>query len=272
MIMGRAMPSQPGGQIVFNEEVAEQLDARYRTRDIVRRRELVYRALAAQPGDQVLDAGCGSGFFVSELAEQVGATGTVIGVDRSPAMLAVAARRSSGQPNVILHEAEVTALPVPDASVDRALSVQVMEYVPDTVAALAELYRVLRPGGLLLVWDIDWSTLSWHSSDGTRTGRVLQAWDEHLAHPCLPRTLAAGLRATGFNQVELTGHTFATTQLDPESFAATVMHVMVPFVAGRCGLTGSEVAAWAADQRELDKRGEFFFACIQFCCTARRPR
>src|SRR5262249_4551397 len=159
---------------------------------------------------------------------------------------------------------EVTALPVPAATVDRALSVQVIEYVPDTMAALAELYRVVRPGGVVLVWDIDWSTLSWHSLDSARMARVLEAWDEHLSQPCLPRTLAAQLSATGFDQVEMAGHTFATTRLDPESFAATVLHFIAEFVAGRCGLTDDDVAAWVAEQRELDERGEFFFACIQF--------
>jgi ubiquinone/menaquinone biosynthesis C-methylase UbiE len=263
--------SQTDGQLVFDEETAKRLDARYRTRDIVRRRELVYQALGAQPGDRILDAGCGPGFFVAELAEHVSASGSVVGVDRSPQMIAATARRCTGYRNVALHEAEVTALPVPTASVDRALSVQVMEYVPDTMAALAELYRVVRPGGRVVVRDIDWSTLSWHSADSTRMTRVLQAWDEHLAHPCLPRTLAAQLSAAGFDQVEMADHSFATTRLDPESFAATVLHFIAEFVAGRCGLTGDDVTAWVAEQCELDKRGEFFFASIQFCFTGTHP-
>lgn len=263
--------TQPEGQLNFNEEVAADLDARYRTRDIVRRRELVYQSLGAQPGDRILDAGCGPGFFAAELAELVSTAGSVVGVDRSPQMLAVASRRCSGYRNIALHEAEVTSLPVPAASFDRALSVQVMEYIPDTMGALAELYRAVRPGGLVLIWDIDWSTVSWHSSDSARMTRVLQAWDEHLAHPLLPRTLATQLRAVGFDQVEMAGHSFATTQLDPESFAATVIQFIARFVAGRCGLTSDDVAAWLADQHQLDERGEFFFACIQCCFTARRP-
>ncbi|MGH3692623.1 MAG: methyltransferase domain-containing protein [Pseudonocardiaceae bacterium] len=262
---------QPVGQLIFDEEIAEQLDARYRTRDIVRRRDLVYQALGVQPGDRILDAGCGPGFFVAELAELVSTAGSVVGVDRSPQMLALATRRCSGYRNVILHEAEVTSLPVLDASVDRALSVQVMEYIPDTMAALAELYRAVRPGGLVLIWDIDWSTVSWHSSDGARMAQVLQAWDEHLAHPALPRTLAGQLRAVGFDQVEMAAHSFASTQRDPENFAALVIQFIAQFVVGRCGLTNDDVAAWLADQHQLDERGEFFFSCIQCCFTARRP-
>jgi arsenite methyltransferase len=259
------------GQLSFDEDIAEQLDARYRTRDIVRRRELVHHALGAKPGEAILDVGCGPGFFVAELLEHVGTAGSVVGVDRSPQMLAVAARRCAGYHNITLHEADATSLPVERAGFDRALSVQVLEYVPDVVAALAELYRAVRPGGRVLVWDIDWRTVSWHSRNPARMARVLQAWDEHLVHPSLPRTLAAQLRSVGFDDVHMAGHTFATTRLDPDSFAATACQLVTHFVAGRCGLTEADVAAWMAEQRHLDERGEFFFACIQFCFTAQRP-
>lgn len=261
----------PEGQLIFDEDLAEQFEARYRTRDIVRRRELVYQALDAQPGEAILDLGCGPGFFLAELLGQVGATGSLVGVDRSPQMLAAAARRCASSRNITLHEANATSLPLARAEVDRALSVQVLEYIPDVVAALAELYRVVRPGGRVLIWDIDWSTLSGHSGDPTRMARVLQAWDEHLVHPCLPRTLAAALRSVGFDDVHPVGHPFVTTRLDPDSFAATVCQFITHFVAGRRGLTEADVAAWMAEQRQLDERGEFFFACIQFCFTARRP-
>jgi hypothetical protein len=60
------------------------------------------------------------------------------------------------------------------------------------------------------------------------------------------------------------------TRLDPDSYAATVFQFMAQFVVGRCGLIEDDVAAWVAEQRQLDEQGEFFFACIQFCFTARR--
>ena len=184
-------------QLVFDDDLANQLETLYRTRDVLRRRRLVREALGAAPGERVLDVGCGPGFYVAELLSQVGATGSVVGVDASPQTLALARRRTQGQDNVVLHQADVTALPVTDASFDRALSVQVLEYVADPAAALAELHRALRPGGRLVVWDVDWSTVSWHSADPDRMRRVLAVWDGHLVDPCLPRTLAARLRSAG---------------------------------------------------------------------------
>ena len=106
-------------------------------------------------------------------------------------MLALAAKRCEGRSNCGFHEGDATALPVGDGDFDRVLSVQVLEYVADIPAALAELRRVLRPGGRLLLWDVDWATVSWHSADPGRMDRILRAWDEHLTHPALPRALSA---------------------------------------------------------------------------------
>src|SRR4051794_3408632 len=106
----------------------------YHRRDVRRRRRLVQEALGVQRGERVLDVGCGSGFYVSELLDQVGPQGAVTGVDGAAAMLALAARRTEGHPNVELHEGDATKLPVPEGVYDAALSVQVLEYVPDTAA------------------------------------------------------------------------------------------------------------------------------------------
>src|SRR6188472_1646682 len=115
-------------QLEFNEQLAQQMEIVYRSADVRRRRRLVYDLLGAQPGDRILDAGFGPGFYVSELLAQVGPDGSVVGVDGSADMLAVAAHRVEGRPNVELHQSDVTSLPVPDGAFDRALSVQVLEY------------------------------------------------------------------------------------------------------------------------------------------------
>ena len=168
-----------------------------------------------------------------------------------------------------LHLADATALPVPDAGFDAALSVQVLEYVADPDAALAELHRVLRPGGRLVVWDVDWATVSLHSSDAARTERVLRAFDRHLAHPSLPQTLTARLRSAGFEGIGVQGHAFVTNEFLPDAYGGSLVPLIEQYVAKQEG-TGDEATAWLADQRELGDRGEFFFACIQFCFTATR--
>jgi arsenite methyltransferase len=255
-------------QLVFDEKIVEQLEVLYRSRDILRRRKLVYEALGAQQGESVLDVGCGPGFYSRELLDQVGEEGSVTGVDVSPQMLAVAKRRCEGFGNARFEEGDATRLPVENGGFDRALSVQVLEYVADVPAALAEMHRALRPGGRLVVWDVDWATVSWHSEDPERMERVLKAWDAHLAHASLPRTLAASLRAAGFEDVRMDGHTFATTELSQETYGGATLPVIERYVRQQ----GSPDAdAWAAEQRALGERGAFYFACIQFCFSGARP-
>jgi SAM-dependent methyltransferase len=149
-------------------------------------------------------------------------------------MLAVAAQRAEGHRNVTFHQADATSLPVPDASFERALCVQVLEYVHDVPVALSQMHQALRPGGRALVWDVDWATVSWHAIDRQLAGRVLAAWDKHLTHPSLPRTLAAQLRNAGFADVRMDAHAFATAELTPRCLRR-LAGALARAVCGRAG-------------------------------------
>jgi arsenite methyltransferase len=257
--------------VSFDAATAKALERNYHRRDMVRRRGHVRAALSVVVGERILDVGCGPGFYVRELLDEVGPNGSLVAVDASPDMLELARRRCEGFDNVEFHEGNAVALPVDDEHFDAALCVQVMEYVPDPSMALAEMFRVLRPGGRALVWDIDWATVWWHSEDPDRMRRVLSAWDEHLVHPSLPRSLGPYLRAAGFVDVTVAGHSFATVNYDDESFGVMMLGMAADFVPGHGGVTGDEAAAWRAEQRDLAERGEFFFEGTQFCFTARKP-
>jgi arsenite methyltransferase len=254
-------------KLVFDEKIVEQLEVLYRSPDVLRRRKLVYESLGAAPGDHVVDVGCGPGFYSRELLDQVGPEGSVTGIDQSPQMLAVARRRSEGFGNACFEKGDATSLPVPSDSFDRALSVQVLEYVADIPTALAEIHRALRPGGRVVIWDVDWATVSWHSEDAARMDRVLKAWDEHLAHASLPRALAPSLRAAGFEDVRMDGHAFATAELSEETYGGAALPVIERYVRQQ---GSADVDAWADEQRALGERGEFYFACMQFCFSAVR--
>lgn len=259
-------------QLQFDQSMVETLERLYASRDVLRRRSLVHAALDARPGDRVLDIGCGPGFYVKELLETVGPNGSVAGVDRSADMLAVATRRVEGKPNVELCEGAAKALPFADESFDRALSVQVFEYIEDVPAALREVRRVLRPGGGLVIWDVDWGTVSWHATDQALMQRTLAAFDRHLVHPSLPSTLSTQLRNAGFENVHMDAHAFATNELSPETYGGAMVSMLESYVVEQGGMSPEDATRWRDEQHELGARGEFFFSVTQFCFAATRPQ
>jgi arsenite methyltransferase len=109
-----------------------------------------------EPGEVVVDLGCGAGTDLLIAAQMAGPTGRAIGVDMTPAMLARAAAsaREMRLEHVELHESLIEALPLDDASVDVVISNGVIDLVPDKEAVFDEIDRVLRPGGRLQVADV----------------------------------------------------------------------------------------------------------------------
>jgi SAM-dependent methyltransferase len=109
-----------------------------------------------EPGQTVLDLGCGAGTDLLVAAQMVGPTGRVIGVDMTPTMLRRArdSAEAMGLTNVELHESLIESLPLPAADVDIVISNGVIDLVPDKDAVFSELDRVLRPGGRLQLADV----------------------------------------------------------------------------------------------------------------------
>jgi len=109
-----------------------------------------------EPGQTVLDLGCGAGTDLLISAQMVGPEGRVIGVDMTESMLTRARQSAAAMDlhNVELHQSLIESLPVEDASVDVVISNGVIDLVPDKDAVFDEIDRVLRPGGRLQVADV----------------------------------------------------------------------------------------------------------------------
>ncbi len=108
------------------------------------------------PGENIVDVGSGAGIDSLIAARMTGPKGEVVGVDMTPEMRerATGAAAEAGLANVEFRDGYAETLPVPDAWADVVISNGVLNLVPDKSAALADMYRVLKPGGRLQIGDI----------------------------------------------------------------------------------------------------------------------
>lgn len=255
----------------FDEDASRQVEAIYVTDDVVGQRREVVRLLGLTAGEAVLDIGSGPGLLATDLARAVGPTGRVCGIDVSDSMLALARGRTvpDGIAPVEYRHGGTDAVPYPDKSFDVVVSTQVLEYVADIPAALAEMSRVLRPGGRLLILDTDWDSIVWHSTDPDRMRRILLTWEQHLADPFLPRTLGRELRRAGFDVAQPRVLPLLNAGYDKATYSGGLIPVIARFVAGRDGWTADDVDAWIEDLRSLGT--DYFFSLNRYVFLAGGP-
>lgn len=158
---------------------------------------LAVKHAALQPGEKVLDVGCGPGTMALLMVKKVAPGGEVIGTDASLEMIEVARRKASRAKSATRFEpAAVEALPFGDASFDVATSTFMLHHLPDEVQekGLAEVRRVLKPGGRLVIADFS-------SESGSFFGHLLSIIGH--AHGRSTFTgLEAKLREAGFKEIE----------------------------------------------------------------------
>ncbi|MEU7605764.1 methyltransferase domain-containing protein [Streptomyces sp. NPDC041003] len=143
-------------------------------------------------GERVLDAGCGTGRALTALRAAVGPSGTVLGADLTPQMLAAAQRAGRGAEGALLL-ADVARLPLRDGVLDAVFTAGLIAHLPDPGANLRELARVVRPGGrLALFHPIGRAALA------ARHGRELTSEDMRAEHNLGPLLAGSGWEMTSY--------------------------------------------------------------------------
>jgi ubiquinone/menaquinone biosynthesis C-methylase UbiE len=248
-----------------------RLEAIYLCPEMVSQRCEIVERLNLKAGEHVLDIGCGPGFLAAEIAREVGPTGQVRGIDYSQPVLEMARRRCADLEGTSFEGAFASELPYVNERFDVGVASQVYGYLHDVEHALAELYRVLRPGGRALILETDWGSLVWHAANQERMRRVLSAWNQHETHPDLPRRLSPMLLRAGFKIEERTVFPLFNPEFSEQAYCHGLIDAIRSFVPGRERLGEAEVETWEQEQRDLGRNGEFFFSVNRYLFLISRP-
>ena len=220
-------------------------------------------------GQRVLEVGCGTGDDVRTLARRVGPTGHVLGIDASPLVIAEAARRSQGRNlPVTFRVGDANALELPDAAVDRCRAERLLMHAQgEPPALLAEMARVLRPDGRLVLFELDWDTFAIDGAELELTRRIVRSYSDGVANGCVGRTLPRLLHDAGFVDVVTVPHAIDV----PFDFFGWVLsgHLDAALAAG--SFAPEELIAWWDAIDEAHARGRFYAAILGFVVAGTKP-
>jgi ubiquinone/menaquinone biosynthesis C-methylase UbiE len=229
-----------------------------------------YDLLAARPGSSILEVGCGLGDDAAALARRVAPGGSVVAVDGSQAMVDAARRRHSDIAGLSFDIADAAQLPFVDETFDGCRIDRVLQHVPDPPAAIREMARVLRPGGVLVAFDNDWETLTVDSADKALTRTVLNAWCDRFPSGSIGRRMVALFLEAGLEDVETHPKTLVCSDLDVAdrvfSFFATADGLVDAATIG-----ADDVERWKNELRAVDAAGRFFTSYTGFLVSGTRP-
>jgi SAM-dependent methyltransferase len=210
-------------------------------------------------GQAALEVGCGLGRDTEVMAHQVTPGGHAIGLDLSEELISQAAARTAPLGLPLRFEAgSVLALPFEDASFDAVRIERTLQHLPEPAAAMAEVARVLRPGGRLAVLEPDWhTTVIAGGPVQAMRAYIRQKADVNAAQGGIGRDLPWLLHQAGCTATEVMSEVLVMRDLASADFILSIRSNLAEAVTA--GATTSEVAdAWWAALEERDRAGAFF--------------
>lgn len=238
--------------------------------DIQKIKSEMLRAAPINPGDRVLDVGCGIGLETTRLLKHVGPAGAVVGVDLNAPMIDVARDRlgdAAGQIEYAVMDAR--QLDFPDDSFDVSRTERVLRYIEQPELALREMVRVTRPGGRVIVFDFDSDTFIVDAPDPDLTRRVATVLDGSIPNGWIGRQLPRHFRQAGLADITITPQIYIFPQL--AGYRRLTEGTLDQAVRDE-DLTASDVEAWWTQLEQAEREECFFAAAPGFIVCGRVPR
>ena len=229
-------------------------------------------------GHRLRDVGCGLGEAALGLAEDLGAEGEVVGVDVSSEMIAVARRKASAATcRVRFAVGDAGALDEPDDSFDAVRSERTLQWLADPAAAVAEMSRVVRPGGRLSLIDTDWSTFAIDVGDDELAARVRMAVRTERGRPSnIGRRLHDLVRGAGHVPLARTTATHTWTSWNPDTSPAPdgcfSMRSLADDLVAADQLVPTDVDRFVATIHRAARADQFTMSLTMHAVVAAAPR
>jgi ubiquinone/menaquinone biosynthesis C-methylase UbiE len=221
-----------------------------------------------QEGQTVLDFGSASGQLALELARWVGSTGHVHGADINAEFVARARERAEAAgltDRLTFHHLRGDKLTLDDASIDRVICKNVLEYVPDLDATLRELRRLQPEGALLHAIDSDWSFVVVEPWTPEVVDEFFRAAAPAFRDPNIGRKLRVALLRAGYHDLQVAVHPI----VDTTGLTQVLLQNMVSYIRQFQTLSVERVEELMAEVRSAVEKGEYLFVLPQFLVTGR---
>lgn len=221
-------------------------------------------------GSSILEVGCGTGEDAIALANRVGSHGKVIAIDRSQAMVdqASGSTRSLQLPIEFIC-ADAQQLPFEDNTFDGVRVDRTLQHISDGERVIAEMTRVVRPGGKVVAIEPDWETFTVNSENHILTRQLLNFWCDSFPSGWVGRNLAKYFVHAGLTDIQVSPETLVVTQF---ALADQVFDlVQTAHQARERGVISLQQSKdWLNELQQIDKKQEFFCSFTGFIVSGKK--
>jgi ubiquinone/menaquinone biosynthesis C-methylase UbiE len=241
---------------------------------VAKHKRRTYELMHLSAGHHVLDVGCGPATDTIELARLVGPTGQVVGVDHAPNHLELADERSrgAGVDGWVTHRyADAHSLPFDGNTFDSSRSERVFQHFNDPQAVFAEMRRVTKPGGWVVVLDTDWATMSLNTPEIDIERRLSNFHALHsFRHGYIGRQLFQMARRIGLDNIQIEmAPTFVTDYTI--GYRGALMNETEEAALSAGVVTQEEIDRLHRNLEVADAAGEYFASINQVIVAGQKP-
>ncbi len=228
--------------------------------------------LHAQPGERVVDVGCGGGWLCRRVAPLLAPDGYVVGVDSSAVAIELASTHPPiVSPGVLRFEcADATTLPFADGEFDAALCISMLAFCAEPDRALAEVRRVLRPGGRLVAASSDEDTRLFNARDRDLGRRLQRALGNRTRDPWAGRRLNHLVVQAGYRVIREMVVCEIERHFQPGLAGYTLAHGLRSYLITSGGVSVEDYEGWLAELRQTEWEGSYCYGVMTFACIAER--